>query len=147
MQGQNNLAEKITESSLPPIPEYPNLRPWKKGQSGNPEGKPSLVKLLKKYVGELTADGKTNGQKIVENLVSLAQKDDFRATTAAGMVMDRVDGPVKQQIEVKRSFSFDINLLTDGMMGQGILDDEVIDVTDTRGGMQSIGNEPNGKAE
>lgn len=76
-----------------------NLKPFKKGQSGNPKGRPKklpeLDKLLADVLGE-EKDGITAGEAILRALRSKAAKGDVRA---AEVLLDRAYGKAKQHIE------------------------------------------------
>ncbi len=82
-----------------------HLKPhqWKKGQSGNPKGRPkgriSLVRLIEDHL--MAEDGKV-AHEIVEHLFCLARSGDSTALKAIMTIMDRVDGAVskKQVIEL-----------------------------------------------
>ena len=72
------------------------LRPWKPGESGNPGGRPKgtsitarLRKLVEKNEGEV-ADA------LCKAIVKAGLKGDYRFVKE---ILDRLDGPVKQQIE------------------------------------------------
>lgn len=83
-----------------------NIRPedgvqWKKGQSGNPKGRPKkipeLEELLANVLGE-EKDGKTAAEAILMAIRAKAIKGDIRA---AEVLMDRGYGKPKQQIDTK----------------------------------------------
>lgn len=78
----------------------PGNKPWKKGQSGNPAGRPpklpDLEKLLAKVLdGE--KDGKTAAERILDALEAKAAKGDIRA---AEVLLDRGYGKVKETIQL-----------------------------------------------
>jgi hypothetical protein len=76
-----------------------NLKPFKKGQSGNPAGRPPklphLDKLLDEVLGE-EKDGVTAAKAILAALRAKAAKGDVRA---AEILLDRAYGKAKQQID------------------------------------------------
>lgn len=72
-----------------------NLKPWPKGTSGNPGGRPKTAKLrdtLAKLI-----DDKDLGDKLMSKLVVMALSGDMRAMA---MILDRIDGKVPDRIEV-----------------------------------------------
>jgi hypothetical protein len=77
----------------------PNSKPFKKGQSGNPNGRPKklpeLDKLLADVLGE-EKDGVSAGEAILRALRAKATKGDVRA---AEVLLDRAYGKAKQHIE------------------------------------------------
>ena len=74
----------------------PNSKPFKKGQSGNPNGRPKklpeLDKLLADVLGE-EKDGVTAAEAILRVLRAKAAKGDLRA---AEILLDRGYGKPKQ---------------------------------------------------
>jgi hypothetical protein len=79
-----------------------NLKHFKKGQSGNPKGRPKLPDLkeaLQNILGE-TKDGKTALDAIFMALRAKAAKGDVRA---AELLMDRAYGKSKQVIDMNAS--------------------------------------------
>jgi len=74
----------------------PNNKPFKKGQSGNPNGRPrklpALDKLMADVLGE-EKDGITAGEAILKALRAKATKGDVRA---AEVLLDRAYGKPKQ---------------------------------------------------
>jgi hypothetical protein len=72
---------------------------WKKGESGNPNGRPrklpELDKLLADVLGE-EKDGITAGEVILKAIRAKAAKGDVRA---AELLLDRAYGKPKQSIE------------------------------------------------
>lgn len=72
-----------------------NLRPFRPGQSGNPNGRPKKVQ----GVQDLARD---NGDKALRKLIKLIDSDDDRvALQAATAILDRAVGKPKQSMEVK----------------------------------------------
>lgn len=76
-----------------------NLKPFKKGETGNPKGRPPKLPdidvLLADVLGE-EKDGKTAAQAILMALRAKAAKGDVRA---AEVLLDRGWGKVKQPID------------------------------------------------
>jgi hypothetical protein len=72
---------------------------WKKGESGNPNGRPrklpELDKLLAEVLGE-EKDGITAGEAILKAIRARAAKGDVRA---AELLLDRAYGKPKQSID------------------------------------------------
>ena len=81
----------------------PNNKPFKKGESGNPNGRPKklpeLDKLLADVLGE-EKDGITAGEVILKALRAKAAKGDVRA---AEVLLDRAYGKAKQTMDVSVS--------------------------------------------
>ena len=77
----------------------PNSKPFKKGESGNPNGRPKklpeLDKLLADVLGE-EKDGITAAEAILKALRAKASKGDIRA---AEVLLDRAYGKAKQTID------------------------------------------------
>lgn len=77
----------------------PNSKPFKKGQSGNPNGRPKklpeLDKLLADVLGE-EKDGITAAEAILKALRAKAAKGDIRA---AEVLLDRGYGKARQAVE------------------------------------------------
>ena len=76
---------------------------WKKGQSGNPKGRPKgTVSITKKLIAKLrqvTVTGeKDKADEIVDALFDLATSGNKQAISAIKAIWDRVDGPVVQRI-------------------------------------------------
>jgi hypothetical protein len=84
-------------------PNKENLKPFKKGESGNPNGRPKklpeLDKLLADVLGE-EKDGITAGEVILKALRAKAAKGDVRA---AEVLLDRAYGKSKQTMDVSVS--------------------------------------------
>ena len=74
-----------------------NLKPFKKGQSGNPNGRPKkehcIADLLKVSGTDVLEDGRTKLQAIVDELYKKAQGGDLKAME---MIFDRIDGKPMQ---------------------------------------------------
>lgn len=73
-----------------------NLRPFKKGQSGNPSGRPK--KLV--TVSQLAED---SSEKALKKLIALMDSDkDAVALAAAQAILDRAMGKPKQSLDVTK---------------------------------------------
>ena len=80
----------------------PNNKPFKKGQSGNPKGRPKLPDLreaMAKVMGE-EKDGMQAVEMVLKALRAKAVKGDVRA---AAELLDRAYGKASQPIENKLS--------------------------------------------
>lgn len=77
-----------------------NLKPFKKGKSGNPRGRPKklpeLDKLLADVLGEPNADGIEAAKIVLMALRKKAASGDVRAAEA---LLDRAYGKPKQSID------------------------------------------------
>jgi hypothetical protein len=84
-------------------PKQENLKPFKKGESGNPNGRPKklpqLDELLSNILGE-EKDGITAAEAILKALRAKATKGDIRA---AEVLLDRAYGKPKQTTELTGS--------------------------------------------
>lgn len=82
-----------------------NSKPFKKGQSGNPNGRPrklpELDKLLADVLGE-EKDGISAGEAILKALRAKATKGDVRA---AEVLLDRAYGKARQTIDSNMNLS------------------------------------------
>lgn len=77
----------------------PGAKPFKKGQSGNPNGAPKKIPQLDKLLAEVLGeekDGVDAAKAILMALRSKATKGDVRA---AEILLDRAYGKAKQTIE------------------------------------------------
>lgn len=83
-------------------PRYPNLKPWKPGQSGNPRGRKatSLTRLLRdamakaELCGQPTPGGKPVDEVFVEACIAHAIQGH---ATFAGQIWDRMEGRVPRE--------------------------------------------------
>ena len=77
-----------------------NLQPFKKGQSGNPKGRPKKLpeidKLLADVLGE-EKDGVTAADAILRKLRAMAASGNIRA---AEILLDRAYGKAKQSTDL-----------------------------------------------
>lgn len=89
---------------------------FKKGVSGNPNGKPpgtlSMTNKIKEFLLEMGKDGETHGDKLKRAIVLRAIT---KSDVLAKEILDRVDGKVPQQTDVTsggKPISFDTKSLT-----------------------------------
>ena len=81
-----------------------NLKPWRKGQSGNPKGRPKkadcLTSLLKEEIEKVDPedkDGRTHMEMIVDATMRLAKNGN---ATALKEIWERMDGKVRDKLEL-----------------------------------------------
>lgn len=87
-----------------PKPENVIPHKWKKGQSGNPAGRPKLPNLqeiLAKVLGD-EKDEKSAAEAILAAMRSKAIRGDVRA---AELLLDRAYGKAKLDIDIEGSFN------------------------------------------
>ncbi len=81
-----------------------HLKPywWKKGQSGNPAGRPpGSGKLLKKLEDELSQDGGNIAQRLVDRFLDIALSgEDPVAMKAVTELFNRIEGMAVKRVEV-----------------------------------------------
>lgn len=81
-----------------------NLRPWPKGVSGNPGGRPkktALTDAIREQLAEVDEQdkaGRTNAEIIAAALVARAKRGDVRA---AGEIADRAEGRPSQSLNLQ----------------------------------------------
>jgi hypothetical protein len=83
-----------------PIKPSDNPKPFVKGQSGNPNGRPKKLPELDKLMAEVLGeekDGITAAQAILNMLRGKAAKGDIKA---AQLLLDRAYGKSKQNIDI-----------------------------------------------
>lgn len=93
------LQGSITEKTMANNGKVENLKPWKKGQSGNPKGRPKELPKLDEMLRELLSeekDGMTAAMAMLKAMRSKALKGDVRAFEA---IWNRTFGKVKEIIE------------------------------------------------
>jgi hypothetical protein len=67
------------------MPNTDNLKPFKKGKSGNPEGRPPIVKELRAFLQDKLSEpdpqkaGQTNLEVLAERLFQMGQKGNLKA--------------------------------------------------------------------
>jgi hypothetical protein len=98
------LAERVEAMTDKQRNNSENLKPWKKGQSGNPAGRPkkadSLTSLLKDEMERIDpsdAEGRTWNERIVLATLRLAEQG---VPAALKEVWERIEGKVRQDIGV-----------------------------------------------
>ena len=77
-----------------------NLKPFKKGQSGNPNGRPKKLPHLEELLADILGEDKegiTAAEAILRALRAKATKGDIRA---AEVLLERAYGKAKQGIEL-----------------------------------------------
>ena len=98
---------KNSEKAVSRDKNIKNLKPFKKGQSGNPKGRPKklpeITALLDKVLGE-TVGGISEAEKIMRRLIIRAKAGDVRA---AEVLLDRAYGKPKQSIDMKTKVAFE----------------------------------------
>ena len=109
---------KPTKTKKPTVKQCKNsdnLTPWKKGQSGNPNGRPKKDRCISDILSEQgldVTDGKqTNLQLIVSKLYDKAKGGDLKAID---MIFDRLEGKPAQKVEVEETIlptGFDIEII------------------------------------
>jgi hypothetical protein len=83
---------------MPPNPQ--NLKaPWKKGQSGNPKGKPKMPDI-REALAKVLADEKDGITALEATLAALRRKAVQGDVRAAEVLMDRAFGKAKQSLDV-----------------------------------------------
>ena len=79
----------------------PKDKRFKKGESGNPKGRPvgsfSLTRAVKEYLLEMAKDGESYGDKLKKAAVLRAIT---KSDVLAKEIWDRVDGKVPQQTDI-----------------------------------------------
>jgi hypothetical protein len=93
------------------MPNPENLKSYKKGQSGNPSGKPPGAKnrstLLKKWLEVNVKDGITVEDEVILALIKKAKQGDVQAIKE---VQDTLHGKIADKSEVKHEGDIIINL-------------------------------------
>lgn len=87
--------------------KYPNLRaPWKPGESGNLSGRPKKQSLMQEELAELA-----NDPKFVKKFITATAKRALAKGVAGFLttreILDRVDGPVKQELQLSGTLSLE----------------------------------------
>jgi len=83
-----------------------NLRPWKKGQSGNPSGRPKktlITDALRARLAEIDpndAAGRTHAEVIADRMIARAKLKD-RGQQDAAEIADRTEGKPRQTLGVE----------------------------------------------
>lgn len=95
---QRNISEEARKRQLANL-----KKPWAKGQSGNPKGRPKTRTLSEAYRAALAQpipgdpDGRTYADKIAEMVISAAASGDV---PAARELADRTEGKPRQMLDV-----------------------------------------------
>ena len=92
--------ESSAEQDLSRVPPHLRDYVYKPGQSGNPRGRPKgtgLTDRLRRLLFE--EDDGLAADLLVANLTEAAKANEPWAIKALAMVFDRVEGPVKQEID------------------------------------------------
>ena len=76
---------------------FQNLRPWAKGVSGNPGGRPRKKLIDQALQDLLLTDDSALAVAIAKKLLTKAKKGDIKAIQ---LVAERVEGRPKRQIEI-----------------------------------------------
>ena len=80
-----------------------NLKPFRKGQSGNPKGRPKGISLSEAYrrvlaeVDESDPQRRTFAEILAEQMIGKAKRGDVQA---AREIADRVEGKPRQRLEI-----------------------------------------------
>jgi len=82
---------------------YPLSVQWKKGQSGNPTGRPkkefSITSILREKLEEKLPDGRTKAQALVDRFIEIGLgTEDNHALVAIKHIVDRLEGTPMQSI-------------------------------------------------
>lgn len=89
------------------MPKPENIEPYKfkKGQTGNPKGRPKKIPELKELLANVLGDekdGKTAAEAILMALRAKAVKGDVRA---AQLLLDRAYGQAKQEQDIAVTYN------------------------------------------
>jgi hypothetical protein len=80
------------------------LKPWRKGQSGNPAGRPAAARGLREA---LTARYGTDGHQLIARLEELARSEDERvALHAVELLLAYLAGKPQQHVELAGGVDF-----------------------------------------
>jgi tryptophanase len=91
-----------------------NLRPWKKGQSGNPSGRPageiSITAVIRRKLAELEpGQRKTVCEAMVADWLSHVRSPSARsAGVLANIIIDRIDGKLSTDVNFKGDVKVEI---------------------------------------
>ncbi len=90
--------EKPAENNGPSVEQYPNLRPFKKGQSGNPGGRPAGSQEVRELARTYTAEA-------IECLAQWMRqnKHPSASVAAANAILDRGWGKPVQEINASNT--------------------------------------------
>ena len=99
---------KFSENTVAITDSSENLKPWKKGESGNPAGKPKGVKnrstIVKEWLDAKATDGGkgTVADQLVRAMITKASKGDVPAFRE---LMDSAYGKVKDESEMDITYN------------------------------------------
>lgn len=104
-RSQKQATEKHTENTVSARVQNQYLRPWQKGQSGNPGGRPKTLPItsaLRLFLDELQLPKRAHPSMTVAERIALrlARKAEKVGDKAAVEVMDRVEGKARQRTEL-----------------------------------------------
>jgi hypothetical protein len=92
-----------------------NLRPWQKGQSGNPRGRPKktlITDAFRERLAEVDPNdpqGRTNAEIIADRMIARAKQRD-RGQQDAAVIADRTEGKANQPLKI--GGDVDVNTLS-----------------------------------
>jgi hypothetical protein len=94
---------------------FKNIEPylWKKGQSGNPSGRPKKIPAIEKLLAEVLSEdcgGIEAAEAVLRTILDKALKGDIRA---AELILDRAYGKAKQNLEINEN-GVTIKVVRDG---------------------------------
>ncbi len=81
---------------------------WKKGQSGNPKGRPPTKISITAIVNDILSKRPEDAEAIAEALIRLAKKANLSAIES---VMNRVDGKVSETHEIRGELPINIRFV------------------------------------
>ena len=80
-------------------------KPFKKGQSGNPKGRPKEIPDLKEVLNEVLGDEKDGITAIFMKLRQTAMQNNMTGIRAAELLIERAYGKVKQDVKLDGEIS------------------------------------------
>lgn len=137
-QGEKTEVKSIIPITDPKTDQNQNPKPWlfKKGQTGNPKGRPKKVADFDQEIeeelakaGALEADGKpiTKQQLIIRKMAEKAMKGDVKASQ---FLAERIKGKPTQKIETKNT-NYNLNQTLEQIKGTKVVEAETPDGTPT----------------
>lgn len=78
----------------------PGAKPFKKGQSGNPNGQPKKLPAIQKLLAEVLGEEKDGVEAAKAILMALRAKATKGDTRAAEILLDRAYGKAKETIDM-----------------------------------------------
>ena len=119
-------AEIITANSGKNRGRVENLRPWKKGQSGNPSGRPKktlITDALRARLAEVDPKdplGRTHAEMIADRMIARAKLKN-RGQQDAAEIADRTEGKPKHTVDIDaRSHAMSGNPISQQMLMERI---------------------------